>query len=348
MFKTLRVPERAFSLVLWIVSFAFAGFLIGLGDKVIADLPRLDTRLTQDQFADQNALQRTRAETSRLQARLRDLDDSIAQAQLAQEATRNAYQSARSAYSNWIATRTATTDATQDPEVVRRTHELDTLKTRDRESEVAAEALAKERLDAVQLMDATARQQSDLLQSAQSAYEAALFRQELRIFGFRLALTLPLLIVAAYLVARKRRSDYWPLMRGFVLFAAFAFFVELVPYLPSYGGYVRNGVGILMTAAAGHYVIKGMRRYLARRKALEQQSDAERRVAMTPDDALKKLAAKVCPGCERAILSSDTAPADFCVHCGLRLFDHCPQCSTRKSMFFRYCPTCGLTAPAAS
>lgn len=348
MFKSLRVPERAFSLVLWVVSLTFAGFLIGLGNKVIADLPRLDSRLTQDQFADQDALQRSRAETTALQATVRDLDDNIAQARLAEEATRNAYQSARSAYSNWIATRTTTTDATQDPEVLSRTRDLDTLKARERAAEVAAEALSKQRLDAVQQMDAAARRQSELLESAQSAYDAAIFRQELRIFGFRLALTLPLLIVAAYLVARKRRSDYWPLMRGFVLFAAFAFFVELVPYLPSYGGYVRNGVGILMTATAGHYVIKGMRRYLARRKALEQQSDAERRVAMTPDDALKKLAAKVCPGCERPILTSDGAPTDFCVHCGLRLFDHCPQCNTRKSMFFRYCPTCGLSAPASS
>lgn len=345
MFKSLRVPERAFSLVLWIVSFTFAGFLIGLGNKVIADLPRLDTQLTRDQFADQAALAATRAELVTLRARLRDLDDSIAQAQLTQQAARNGYESARAAFSNWIATRTATTDAAQDPDVVRRTRELDALKNREREAEVAAEALSKHRLDAAQAMDANARRESDLLQSAQTSYDTAQFRRELRIFAVRLAVTLPLLIVAAYLVARKRRSDYWPLMRGFVLFAAFAFFVELVPYLPSYGGYVRNGVGILLTAAAGHYVIAGMRRYLARRKALELQSDAERRVAMTPDDALKKLAAKVCPGCERAILSSDGAPADFCVHCGLRLFDHCPQCTTRKSMFFRYCPTCGLNAP---
>jgi hypothetical protein len=347
MAKSLRASERIFAALLWIVSLAFAIFLIGLGNRVIADLPRLSGDVTRDQFADRAALEAARADGTARQREIRDIDDNLARARLTQEAADNAYQSARSAYANWIATRVATVDPSQDPEVLTRTRALDALQARNRDAEAAIERLTSDRLDRTQRLDASHRREADLLAAADTAYERAQFRQELRIFLARLAITLPLLVVAAFFVARKRHSDYWPLMRGFVLFAAFAFFVELVPYLPSYGGYVRYGVGILLTAVAGHYIIKGMRRYLAQREALERQSDAARRTALTSDDALKKLAAKVCPGCDRPLQAGDGAPADFCVHCGLRLFDHCPQCSTRKNMFFRFCPTCGLAAPAA-
>ena len=118
-----------------------------------------------------------------------------------------------------------------------------------------------------------------------------------------------------------------------------------MPYLPSYGGYVRYVVGIVLTVLVGRYAIVALNRYLARQKLAEQQPDQVRREELSYDTALARLGKGVCPGCERPVdLKNDAI--DFCPHCGIGLFDHCGVCETRKSAFSRFCHACGTAAAA--
>jgi hypothetical protein len=346
MFKALRVPEKFFSIIMWIVSLIFAGFLMGLGQLVIGDLPMASSPPALTQFIDPAKLSAVNAEQGRQQAKLDALRPRIDAAELKLESAQNEYRTAKEQYENWISTRQATTDAGQDPEVISRTKKLDALSQNVREAEKVSEVISAERLTIDQALSANDSKRQALESGAQGAYDSAQFKSDLFVFGLRLLVTLPLLIVAGWLLMKRRKSEYWPLMRGFVLFAVYAFFFELVPYLPSYGGYVRYIVGIILTIVAGHYTIKWMRHYLATRAVVEQQAEVERKQSIRYEDALKKMAVNVCPGCERPVQTTGEVLPDFCVHCGMHLFDHCATCDTRKLSFFRYCMKCGTGTAA--
>jgi hypothetical protein len=104
---------------------------------------------------------------------------------------------------------------------------------------------------------------------------------------------------------------------------------------------VRFAVGIILVGIAGHFLIRGMRRYLERKKVEESRSESERRGAIEYETALKKIAAKTCPGCDRAIITREGVDTDFCVHCGIRLQEKCGNCDHRNISFHRFCLSCG-------
>ena len=345
MSKALRWSEKWFRFGLWLVAVVFASFLIGLGGTVVQNLPRVEHRVTLEDFMDRAAADQARAEIRQTGETRQVVQDQRDQAQLKLNAARANAQSARDTFNNWLATRAVTKRPEQDSELIARTQELDALKAAERQALAAVEKQQQVLLDAQQAEARAQRRLQALLEAATDTFQREQRSQELRVFAYRLALTLPLLGVAGWLFAKKRQSTWWPFVWGFIYFALFAFFVELVPYLPSYGGYVRYIVGILITVLVGRYAIVALNRYLERQKAAEAMPDVERRKELSYDTALARLAKKVCPGCERPVDLTNSA-IDFCPHCGICLFDHCGQCKERKSAFARFCHACGAAARA--
>lgn len=347
MSKSLRLSEKWFRRGLWLVAFLFAWFLTGLGSTVVGDLPQVEQVRTLHDFMDP---QRTPALRQTIQNAGRAADDAKAaldQAQLRHQTAQASNRAARETFSNWLATRQVTQKPEQDSELIARTKELDALRQAERDALATVEQQQQAALDARQARDRAQDELRTLEDAARGEYRAAQQAQELRVFGYRLALTLPLLAAAGWLFKKHRKGASWPFVWGFIFFALFAFFVELVPYLPSYGGYVRYIVGIVLTVVGGRYAIAALQRYLERQKQVEALPDNQRRQGMDYDLAQARLTKNVCPGCERPVDLKD-GKTDFCPHCGLCLFDHCGSCNTRKSAFARYCFACGTPAKGES
>ena len=343
MSKALRLSEKWFRFGLWVVAFVFASFLIGLGGTIVQNLPRVEHHYTQEDFIDKPQAEQARNVIKQSQKTRTAAQESLEQARLRHNVARANSATARDTFNNWLSTRQATRRAEQDSELIARTQELDELKAGERAALAEVEAQQKILLDAQQ---GEARAQAQLRELERDAAEklgTELRRQELRVFLYRLMLTLPLLGIAGWLFTKKRKSTWWPFVWGFIYFALFAFFVELVPYLPSYGGYVRYVVGIVITVLVGRYAIVALNRYLERQKQAEALPDVERRKELSYDTALVRLAKKVGPGCDRPVDLSNTT-IDYCPHCGICLFDHCASCCARQSAFARFCHACGAGA----
>ncbi|WP_336760285.1 zinc ribbon domain-containing protein [Asaia sp. VD9] len=332
-----RLPERLYALAMWAVSAVFALFLVGLGGLVINDLPRKAGHIAYEPVYPAEMIQR--------QATLRDERAAIAAERqiddVALEAAQSATRNAREGFQTWLETRKATTDPRQDTELLARTAALERLQQAEHEVTRKIEALDQRR----RAYDTSKAKLTSDREGVEEAYrpvfQRAVLRAQLRVFVIRLAFTLPLLLLATWLVMRKRQSQYWPLYRGFVLASLYAFFVELVPYLPSYGGYIRYGVGALLTVLVCVVLIRNMQSYLARRRAAEAESEKERRQRVDRAQAYAKLDRKTCPDCDRPLVLVDRQDTNFCVHCGLTLYEHCGVCQTRNIAFNRFCMSCG-------
>jgi hypothetical protein len=338
--KALLQPEKLFSLTMWSVAVLFAWFLVGFGGLVIRDLPLAEHTITPQQFATPEliTLQASRSAIELEQRQKIDQRDLLQQSLVAAQSQ---YDTEHSNFQNWLATRAATNQSNQDSELIARTKRLEELKTSQMPNQRQVADLDRQLLLLAQRSDQLDLQYRPLEQVSNQRYQRAVFKQQLTIFAYRLLFILPLMVLALWLFVRQRKSKYWPFVWGFIFFSLFSFFVELVPYLPSYGGYVRYIVGLMLVLVGGYYGIGWMQAYLIQRQLTAKASENERRLKIDHIIAIKKLTAHVCPGCERQIVDCKEIVTNFCMYCGLKLYCHCLNCNARHNSFFSHCPTCG-------
>jgi predicted RNA-binding Zn-ribbon protein involved in translation (DUF1610 family) len=346
MSKSLRLSEKWFNRGLWLVAFMFAWFLTGLGGLVVGNLPQVEPTRQLEDYMDRERTPVLKQTIESAEQTQEAAQTALEQAQLQLNKARATSRAARETFNNWLASRQVTQRSQDDKEVMQRTRELDTLSQLERAALAVVETQEQRLLDARHQQQGAIDELHALEEAARSDFNAAVRAQELRVFAYRLAITLPLLVLAGYLFKKHRKGNSWPFVWGFIFFALFAFFVELVPYLPSYGGYVRYIVGIALTVIVGRYAIAALQRYLERQKLAEAQPAQSRQCDIDYDLAQVRMSKNICPGCERTVDTKD-GKTDFCPHCGLCLFDHCDQCSTRKNAFARYCFSCGASAKSA-
>lgn len=348
--KASRRPLFWFSLAMWLLSIVISALLIQLGGLVMSDVPTAGKRVEKSAFIDTTQLDATDAEMDVLDATLRTNRFALEDARFKVTSTTLDYQNQRASFENWVATRSATESNDQNAEVVERVNAIELLKLEERKAQRDVEELRQEKTQADRAMQELQVKRGQVLEDANAPYQAARKVEVLKVFMLRLALTLPLLLISAWLFFKKRGSSYWPVYRGFVIFSLFAFFVELVPYLPSYGGYVRYIVGILLAMLFAHFSVKRMSLYLQKKQEEEKKPETEKRKLIEYETAVKKISDCVCPSCDRQFgakqsrknQESGETKVDFCVHCGFCLFRNCTSCGARENSFFRYCGACGV------
>ena len=341
--------------ILFCVSITLATFLVLLSEKFMADIPQWFERPNQNSFIDKSKLEEFNNKKKPLTSQLKTFDDKISTLSISWRAAQKNYRNEKLSFENWLKARKTIGSPSDDSRVRTLATKLDKLRQIVDAWQDKLDAVHSERRALYTKINAIDHQRGKIQQEGYYKYNAAFQRYLIKIFFVRLAIILPIMILAFYLLVKFKRSKFRPLIWGYTLFSVHAFFFGLVPYLPSFGGYIRYTVGVILTLAIGYYVIIGLARYTARKKAELEESREGREQKIQHETAVKAYNSHSCPSCERDFLLNKWAPKaaklalvipedeapSFCHHCGIKLFDKCPSCQHRNFVHFPFCANCG-------
>ena len=347
--------ERTSRFVNYFISAILGLFLILLSNRIIGDLENTTQSPSLDDFMDNTAValldkdeEKQNAESAMLNSKKETIEKTIT-------AARENYANEKQSFDNWLQARKTLGSPDKDREVIDRANKLDDFYKVEQEWREQLNGL-KSQIDVIKKQQYTTQTSIDELQSeAYRKYHKELKWYDLKVFLIRLIFVSPILALGIFFFIRYRRHKFYPLFFGFTLFSLYAFFFGLVPYLPSYGGYVRYSVGVALSIGLGYYAIKRIRAFIDQKQAELKISTQERAQKIQTTIAEKALDNHFCPSCGKDFLlrmwelpveKSTTADArkfitTYCRHCGLELFRNCSNCGTKNFVHLPFCSSCG-------
>ncbi len=341
--KSSRQLSKIFMLVLYGISVAFAFFLLQAGALIIENIPKVGINTTVDDYIDKKQEKSIEEQIKIIESDLEVLELESHELNAKYNGIKKSIDLETESYKSILASRYYTEDGKKNNQVEDSRRKLEKERSNLKKVNQQINELARKITLKKNEKQKKLQVKRDITRKAEKIYENKKKRNTLKAFAIRLSFVLPLLALAIFLFKKYRKSNYWPFVFGWGYFSLYSFFVELVPYFPSYGGYVRALVGILLCLLIGKFVIQKLQAYLEQKRKLEMQDEGERRSKLQDEEsnleiAYAKLAKDICPSCDRKFTDRENK---FCVYCGLCIKKACPQCNQLQSSFNKFCFECG-------
>lgn len=342
--KSIRHVERIIKIILTIISLLFAFFLIMFGTILLRDMGSWGTKPELEDYLERSNVSNMEAAVEDAEKEADFIEDSLKTNQAGYENAQKLYREEKDVYENWLATRAVLKDKEQNAVVLEKTRLLESYKDSMRSWSNAVQKDTQRLKEKRSEIESLRKAEADARSSARKDWDKAYSMYKLKIFAVRLLFVCPLLALAIFLVIKYRTRKFAAFIWGYAVFVLWAFFFGLIPYLPSFGGYVQYGVGIVLTVVVGYYVIKYTQSYVREKQEQARLSSEERSKKIAEEAALRSYTMKVCPSCEHSYMPSVTKAStlpSFCSHCGLELFSPCKNCGEVNFVHFNFCWKCG-------
>lgn len=327
-----------------IIAFLFCSVLIALSASIIQDLEKTEHTYTVADYSSveykniTDELSSLRALQNTLYMQNQKVNDEL-------NSLRRQRTSFEEEYKSWMALRSVTESKETNPEVRERLNTLDNTRNQERELEKAVHVSDQEYKALSLQIEAKQNDLNKLTFEFQQKADEANRSASIKVFFFRLMFCLPILALGVFSFIKYRNHQYSPLVWGYIWFSVYIFFFGLVPYLPSFGGYIRHVVGLLLILFGGIYAIRGFNNYMERRKIELEKDKNTRAKEVDSENAVLAYKTHICPSCGQDYsISGNVNDPDHkirnCFHCGLELFKVC-ECGKLNFAFFKFCSCCG-------